>query len=203
MHTAPVGSLDCLLETLDLRRPAAAAHSRRVAAYAGQLGMLVGLPGRQLQALREAALVHEAGSLIGPSVAATDVPGLGTWCGLDDAVAEILWYVTRRFDRHPHAPVAARLLSVAHTFDQLTSPREYYTPLSPETARYAIARESGRCFCPAAVNVLMALRLDRLDEGPGAALLEQTRPEGRADGAMERLEGAEPWRADHRLVISS
>ena len=43
MLTAPVGSLDRLLETLDLRRPAVAAHSRRVAAYARLLGIGMGL----------------------------------------------------------------------------------------------------------------------------------------------------------------
>ena len=42
MFTAPVGSLERLLETLDLRRPAVAAHSRRVAAYARLLGIGMG-----------------------------------------------------------------------------------------------------------------------------------------------------------------
>ena len=47
MLTAPVGSLDRLLETLDLRRPAVAAHSRRVAAYARLLGIGMGLDRRR------------------------------------------------------------------------------------------------------------------------------------------------------------
>ena len=44
MHTVPVGSLETLLETLDHRRPAAAAHSRRVAVFARHLGVVVSLP---------------------------------------------------------------------------------------------------------------------------------------------------------------
>ena len=47
----------------------------------------------------------------------------------------------------------ARLLAVAHAFDELTTAREYHVPLSPESARMAIARDAGRRFCPMAVNV--------------------------------------------------
>ena len=65
MRTAPVGSLDTLLETLDLRRPAVAAHSRRVAACARQLGRFVGLDPRDLEILVTAALVHDVGALVG------------------------------------------------------------------------------------------------------------------------------------------
>ena len=65
MRTAPVASLDTLLETLDLRRPAVAAHSRRVAACARQLGRFVGLDPRDLEILVTAALVHDVGALVG------------------------------------------------------------------------------------------------------------------------------------------
>jgi len=65
MLTAPVGSLDRLLETLDLRRPAVAAHSRRVAAYVRLLGIGLGLEASELTMLEQAALVHDAGALVG------------------------------------------------------------------------------------------------------------------------------------------
>ena len=153
MHTVPVGSLETLLETLDYRRPAAAAHSRRVAVFARHLGVIMGLPGDEMATLVQAALVHEAGALVGRPEKATDLPGFQTWCGLSDDVDDVLWYATRRFDHHRHAPAAARLLAVAHAFDELTTAREYHVPLSPESARMAIAREAGRRFCPMAVNV--------------------------------------------------
>src|SRR5580765_703505 len=121
MRTAPVGSLDSLLETLDLRRPAVAAHSRRVAAAARKLGLAVGLDGEELGALGTAALVHDVGSLLGRP---TNLPDLEAWCGLSEEIADILWYSSRRFDHHRHAPLAARLLAVAHAYDELTSPRE-------------------------------------------------------------------------------
>ena len=60
-------------------------------------------------------------------------------------------------------PLGARLLAVAHAFDELTTAREYHVPLSPESARMAIAREAGRRFCPVAVNALVAARLERFE----------------------------------------
>lgn len=203
MHMVPVGSLDALLETLDLRRPAAAAHSRRVAAYASHLAAIIGLPDDEAAALRQAALVHEAGTLVGPGIAVTDIPGFGTWCGLDGEVAEILWYAVRPFCRHRHAPLTARLLAVAHSFDQLTTAQEYRPALAADTARLVIAREANRRFCPVAVNALSAARLERLDDGSGAGLMEASRPDGPAERARARLDGDSRWTADQRAVISS
>ena len=162
MRVAPVGSLETLLETLDYRRPAVAAHSRRVAVFARHLGDIAGLQGDEMSTLVQAALVHEAGTLVGRMGAATELPGFQTWCGLSDEVDDVLWYSVRPFERHRHAPLAARLLAVAHAFDELITPREYHVPLSPDSARMAIARDAGRRFCPVAVNAVLAARLEKL-----------------------------------------
>lgn len=199
MLTAPVGSLDTLLETLDLRRPAVAAHSRRVAACARQLGQMVGLDAPDLETLVTAALVHDVGALVGR---ATDPHGLETWCGLSKEVSDALWYAVRRFDHHRHAPLVARLLAVAHAFDDLTSPREYQVPLQPDTARMVIAREAGRRYCPLAVNALMGVRPERLDEAGERALAYVT-VGGRADIDPSRLDAARPWKVDYRFVTTS
>jgi hypothetical protein len=201
MRTAPVGSLHTLLETLDYRRPAVAAHSRRVALFARQLGVVVGLAPDEMATLVSAALIHEAGALVGP-VDTADLSGLHTWCGLSDDVDDVLWYATRRFDHHRHAPLAARLLAVAHAFDELTAAREYQVPLSAESAQMAIAREAGHRFCPAAVNALVVARLDRFDaacdlSGPAP------QPDGRATVDAERLASGRPVTIDYRLVTTS
>jgi HD-GYP domain-containing protein (c-di-GMP phosphodiesterase class II) len=202
MRTVPVGSLETLLETLDHRRPAVAAHSRRVAVFARHLGVIVGLPADDMATLVQAALVHEAGALVGRLEAATELPGLQAWCGLSDDVDDVLWYATRRFDHHRHAPLAARLLAVAHAFDELTAAREYHVPLSAESARMALAREAGRRFCPVAVTALMAGRLEHLD-----AALDVHGERGGPDGAVrveaDRLGAAQTLRADYRLVTTS
>jgi HD-GYP domain-containing protein (c-di-GMP phosphodiesterase class II) len=203
MRTAPVGSLDTLLETLDLRRPAVAAHSRRVAAYARQLGLLVGLDDHELEALGQAALVHDAGTLIGhPAGSVAELGGLGAWCGLGEEVSDLLWYAVRRFDQHRHAPLASRLLAVAHVFDDLTVAREYYVPMTAETARMVIARDAGRRYCPVAVTALMALSLPRLDEVAERGMAD-VRPEARATIDPSRLASAKPYRSDYGLVTTS
>jgi response regulator RpfG family c-di-GMP phosphodiesterase len=199
MRTVPVGSLDSLLETLDLRRPAVAAHSRRVAAAALKLGVAIGLDPEELADLATAARIHDAGSLLGRP---TNLLDLEEWCGLSEQVADILWYSSRPYSHHRHAPLAARILAVAHTFDDLISPREYQVPMSPETARLAIAREAGRRFCPLAANALMIVRPEVLDEDAERAVADVV-PCGRADIDPSRIEAASPWRIDYRLVTTS
>ena len=198
MPLAPLGSLDSLLETLDLRRPAVAAHSRRVAACARQLGHFVGLDALDLEVLVTAALIHDAGALLDQQA----LPGLEDWCGLDAEVSDILWYASRRHDLHRHAPIAARLLAVAHAFDDLTTAREYQVPLQPDTARMAIAREAGRRYCPLAVNALMGVRPELLDEAGEKAVVDATLS-GRVDIDSSRLDAATPWQVDYRFVTSS
>jgi response regulator RpfG family c-di-GMP phosphodiesterase len=199
MRTVPVGSLDSLLETLDLRRPAVAAHSRRVAAAALKLGVAIGLDPEELADLATAARIHDAGSLLGRP---TNLLDLEEWCGLSEQVADILWYSSRPYSHHRHAPLAARILAVAHTFDDLISPREYQVPMSPETARLAIAREAGRRFCPLAANALMIVRPEVLDEDAERAVADVV-PCGRAEIDPSRIEAASPWRIDYRLVTTS
>jgi len=201
MRTAPVGSLNTLLETLDLRRPAVAAHSRRVAACARQLGLIAGLDLLDLEDLTRAALVHDAGTLLGrPTGSSTEE--LDAWCGIGEEVADILWYASRRYDHHRHAPVAARLLAVAHAFDELTAAREYQVSLQADTARMAIAREAGRRYCPLAVNALMALTPEQMDDAAERGMGEVA-PGGRANIDPWRLEAAIAWRVNYRFVTSS
>jgi len=202
MHTVPVGSLETLLETLEHRRPAAAAHSRRVAVFARHLGVIVGLPRDEMATLVQAALVHEAGALVGRTEKATDLPGFQTWCGLSDDVDDVLWYGTRRFDHHRHAPLGGRLLAVAHAFDELTTAREYHVPLSPESARMAMARQAGGRFCPVAVNALVAGRLEQFDVGLDVReVLAQPDAPARLDA--QRVAKASPLTIDYRFVTIS
>lgn len=199
MRTVPVGSLDTLLETLDLRRPAVAAHSRRVAMAARKVGMTIGLDTGELGDLTTAALVHDAGSLLGRP---TNLLDLEEWCGLSEEISDILWYSSRPYSHHKHAPLTARILAVAHSFDDLIWPREYQVPMSPETARMAIAREAGRRVCPLAANALMMVQPELVDEDADRALTEVT-PCGRADIDVSRLAAAAPWQIDYRLVTRS
>ena len=201
MRTAPVGSLETLLETLDHRRPAVAAHSRRVAVFARHLGDIAGLQGDEMATLLQAALVHEAGALVGRLGSATELPGFQTWCGLSDDVDDVLWYSVRPYNRHTHAPLGARILAVAHAFDELITPREYNVPLSATSARMAIAREAGRKYCPMAVNALLMARLELLTS-PSADADLRIHSDGPVALDGDRLEGS-PFRSDYRFVTTS
>ena len=88
---------------------------------------------------------------------AADLTELGAWCGLDDEVADVLWYSARRFDHHRHAPLAARLLAVAHEFDELTAAREYHVPLQADTRQ--------DCDCPRGRPPVLPGGRDRADGG--------------------------------------
>jgi hypothetical protein len=201
MRTAPVGSLETLLETLDHRRPAVAAHSRRVAVFARHLGDIAGLQGDEMATLLQAALVHEAGALVGRLGSATELPGFQSWCGLSDDVDDVLWYSVRPYNRHTHAPLGARILAVAHAFDELITPREYNVPLSATSARMAIGREAGRKYCPMAVNALLMARLELLTS-PSADADLRIHSDGPVALDGDRLEGS-PFRADYRFVTTS
>ena len=202
MQTVPVGSLETLLETLDYRRPAAAAHSRRVAVFARHLGVIMGLPGDEMATLVQAALVHEAGALVGRPEKATDLPGFQTWCGLSDDVDDVLWYATRRFDHHRHAPRGgppagrgARLRRADHR---------------PGISRAAVARErpdgdcarGGAAVLPdgrqrAGGRAARALR-GGLDVSDAVA-----RPDGPAAVDADRLRGGRRLTIDYRFVTTS
>ena len=151
--------------------------------------------------LLQAALVHEAGALVGRLGSATELPGFQTWCGLSDDVDDVLWYSVRPYNRHTHAPLGARILAVAHAFDELITPREYNVPLSATCARMAIAREAGRKYCPMAVNALLMARLELLTS-PSADADLRIHSDGPVALDGDRLEGS-PFRSDYRFVTTS
>jgi hypothetical protein len=116
-------------------------------------------------------------------------------------VDDVLWYSVRPFDRHKHAPLGARLLAVAHAFDELITPREYNVPLSAVSARMAIAREANRKYCPLAVTALLTARLELLTSPLADASLS-IHSDGPARVDADRLDGPR-LRADYRFVTTS
>lgn len=174
---------DTLFATLEARRPAVAAHSRRVAAYATRLASVYGLAPRTIDAIHLGARLHDIGKLMvplrilqkaGPLTAREWAelrmhPEVGVElvdrAGLGDEVCEIVLYHHERHDglgypdRLPGPAIrwAVRIVSVVDTFDALTSTREYRRSLSVDAARALIAREAGRRFCPWVVSGLLSM----------------------------------------------
>jgi hypothetical protein len=75
-------------------------------------------------------------------------------------------------------------------------------PMQADTARMAIAREAGRRYCPLAVNALVAVRPELLDEAGERAQADVT-VGGRADIDRSRLDAARRWKVDYRFVTTS
>ena len=128
--------------------PAVAAHSRRVAACARQLGTVrrprpagTGDPGNRRRWSTTPARW---------SAAPTDpISGLETWCGLDEDVADILWY-PRAGSTTIAMPRSARGCWPWRTSSTSSRPpREYQVPLQPETRADGDCARSGPPVLPA------------------------------------------------------
>lgn len=183
---------DVLAQTLTFKDQTTGEHSQRVAAIAVRMGRLMGMADRQLERLRDAALLHDIGKLAIPDAVLVK-PG-----PLEPAERE-------RMDRHVNAggellehspylrelatpilahhidwatdgapvrlPLEARIISVADAFDAMTNDRPYRNALPLDEAVRRLRAGAGTQFDPAVVDVLLrTLAADAaLGLGPGIA----------------------------------
>lgn len=164
-------------------------HSERVRAYAEVIGEQMGLRGAELERLRWAALLHDVGKVVVPSevlnkrgrltdeefeiikthpkAGAEMVEPLREWLG--DAVDAVGQH-HERFDGNGYPnelagtdiSLSARIVSVADTFDVITSTRSYKRAMSPAAARAEITRCAGTQFDPKVSRALVEVSLGRL-----------------------------------------
>ena len=164
-------------------------HGERTRAYADMLAEEMKIPEEGRDKLRWAALLHDIGKLeipaeilnrdgplteeemalirrhplMGMRVAAAIVPWLGEWAGAIEHHHE-------RWDGsgYPRGlagtdiSLAARIVSVADSYDVMTSGRAYQAAMSPAEAREELARMAGTQFDPAVVRAFMNISLGRL-----------------------------------------
>ncbi|USB33741.1 HD domain-containing phosphohydrolase [Paenibacillus sp. YPG26] len=152
-----------LAAALDARDPYTAGHSLRVADYAVQIGLLAGLPGEKVDALRKSALLHDIGkigtrdSVLLKEGRLTDEefeqikqhPAMGESILRQiepaDAMAPFLSGVRshhERFDgkgypdqlKGEEIPLFGRIIAVADAFDAMTSNRPYRKGLDADRA---------------------------------------------------------------------
>jgi len=164
-------------------------HSERVRAYAELLGEQMGLAPRDRELLRWSALLHDIGKLRIPSeilnkpgrltdaefAVITTHPAEGEqlvaplldWLG---QAANAVGQHHERFDGTGYPRRLAgeeicfsgRIVSVADTYDVITSARSYKRPMSPAAARREIARCAGTQFDPEVARALLDLSIGRL-----------------------------------------
>jgi hypothetical protein len=167
-----VQTLTTLAETIDLRDPYTAGHSRRVAAYSRLLALDMGLSDEVTDTIEHAALLHDIGKVGVPDavlfkngalddeerllIRAHPVIGAGlladvpTMC---DIYPCILHHHERWDGRgYPdglsgeNIPLGARIIAVADSFDAMTTDRPYRRGLGAEAAIAELVRHEGTQF---------------------------------------------------------
>jgi putative nucleotidyltransferase with HDIG domain len=178
-----IGVLTAMIETLGLRDRMTARHSAAVARYARELAFALGLPRDEVDLVHTAALLHDIGKFAFPDSILLAEPRLEgkQWEIVkrhpeDGArivrcvdgygpVADIILSHHERWDGtgYPRGlageeiPLAARLISVADTYDVLTARDSYRHPVSSEEAVAELQRVAGRQLDPAVVDAFVDL----------------------------------------------
>jgi putative nucleotidyltransferase with HDIG domain len=173
-----VGLLSTVMQTLSMRDAMTARHSAAVARYAREVARLLGLSAREQDLIHTAALLHDIGKFIFPdSILVADrkltdeewetvklhpeqgarlvrrIEGYGP-------VADIIVSHHERVDGkgYPHGicgddiPLGSRIISVADTYDVMTSRDSYRRPVSTEAAIMELRRVAGTQLDPIVVE---------------------------------------------------
>jgi putative nucleotidyltransferase with HDIG domain len=173
-----VGLLSTVMQTLSMRDAMTARHSAAVARYAREVARLLGVDEREQDLIHTAALLHDIGKFIFPdSILLADrkltdeeweivklhpeqgaklvrrIEGYGP-------VADIIIAHHERIDGkgYPNGiaaeniPLGSRIISVADTYDVMTSRDSYRRPVSTEAAIVELRRVAGSQLDPVVVE---------------------------------------------------
>jgi putative nucleotidyltransferase with HDIG domain len=182
-----MGLLSTVLQTLSMRDAMTARHSAAVARYSREVAGMLGLDEREQDLIHTAALLHDIGKFILPDSVLfanrklTDdeweliklhpeqgaklverIEGYGP-------VAEIVLHHHEKFagGGYPagiggeEIPLGARILSVADTYDVMTSRDSYRRPVSREAALAELRRVAGTQLDPNVVDVFERMILEK------------------------------------------
>jgi putative nucleotidyltransferase with HDIG domain len=182
-----VGLLNTVLQTLSLRDKMTARHSAAVARYSREIAASMGLDERDQDIVHTAALLHDIGKFIFPdSILFADSKltpadmeivrrhpeqGARLVARIDGygPVAEIILAHHERIDGkgYPNGlvdsqiPLAARIISVADTYDVMTSRDSYRRPVSSREAIEELRRVSGAQLDAEVVETFVTLLEER------------------------------------------
>jgi putative nucleotidyltransferase with HDIG domain len=178
-----VGLLSTVMQTLSMRDAMTARHSAAVARYSREVARLLGMDEREQDLVHTAALLHDIGKFIFPdSILFADrkltdeeweivklhpeqgaklvrrIEGYGP-------VADIIISHHERVDGkgYPHGvagdeiPLGSRIISVADTYDVMTSRDSYRRPVSSEAAIVELRRVAGSQLDPTVVEAFVEM----------------------------------------------
>jgi len=164
-----VNSLEVMAETIDLRDPYTAGHSKRVAVYSRALAQAAGLPLETVETIESGALLHDIGKIAIPDrvlfkpakldpdertiIESHPVMGaklLANVPGMDEVTRCVLHHHERLDGKGYPAkltgeaiPFGARVIAVADTFDAMTTDRPYRRALPVAAAVAELGRVAG------------------------------------------------------------
>jgi len=176
-----------LAETIELRDPYTGGHTMRVMNYSLVIGKAMGLSGKEMTDLRLSAILHDIGkigirdnillknerltfseynAIMMHTVYGAEI--LTPIRQLKDIVPGVKWH-HEKYDgsgypeglKGDSIPVIARIISVADTFDAMTTDRPYRKGLSVEAAREELRKYAGTQFDPG----IVAAFIKSFDEG--------------------------------------
>lgn len=174
-------TVHALAETIEKRDPYTSGHTKRVMNYSLAIGKAMGLPQKDMIDLRLSAILHDIGkigvrdnillknerltfeeynAIMMHAVYGAEI--LNHIRQLKDIIPGVKWH-HEKYDGsgYPEGlkgdtiPVIARIISVADTFDAMTTDRPYRKGLSAEAALEELGRYAGTQFDPDVVNAFI------------------------------------------------
>ncbi len=178
-HTTAVA----LAETIELRDPYTGGHTQRVKDYSVMIGQHMGFNENDIESLKLAAIFHDIGKIgVRDNVlhknGRLDPEELKHMNKHSDYGADLLQKVPQlkniipgirghheRYDgngypanlKNGDIPLIARIITVADTFDAMTTDRPYRKGLTTETAMEELKKHSGTQFDPEVADIFISL----------------------------------------------
>jgi hypothetical protein len=189
LREAQESTLRGFIKALEAKDLYTRGHTERVAYFADLIGRAMGFNGTRLERLRWAALIHDVGKLAVPRDIIRKKARLTTeeWSQMqahthlvEDLLAEVDFLqpmVAIASNHHAHfdgngyhgshnlsetePPLEARILSVADSFDAMTSTRSYRVALTQEYAFSELRHHAGTQFDPDVVEAFIQIIEER------------------------------------------
>lgn len=167
--------LELMVGTVDAQDPYTSGHSQRVAVYAKAIAEIVGLRGKDVRHVTQAALLHDIGKIYSEFFPIVRKPGrlideeyevmkthsekgarlVAKVSHFEDLVPMIVAHHEAWDGKgYPHKvaaqaiPVGARIIALADTVDAMSTSRPYRDALSLEIVRKELEKQTGRQFDP-------------------------------------------------------